>query len=104
MITLESRKVDVRSIRLINRTLQKAEILVREWVDCITWLQSEQYIDERIKERNTIEAKRAKTIFFAIEKLKEMVVLKVQKMSLVQASMPMYKRYYPIIRNWPLTL
>ena len=72
MITLESRKVDVRSIRLINRTLQKAEILVREWVDCITWLQSEQYIDERIKERNTIEAKRAKTIFFAIEKLKEM--------------------------------
>lgn len=69
MITLESRKIDLRSIRLINRTLKEAEKLVREWGECVEWLQSDQYIDTRIIERNTVEAKRAESSFFPIVKI-----------------------------------
>lgn len=72
MIALESRKTDLRSIRLINRTIQEAETLVREWGEYIAWLQSDQYIDAKIIERSAVEAKKAESIFFPIKKMKGM--------------------------------
>ena len=51
MEQFENKTIDSRSAKLLKKSLEETQQLIRSWADGIEWFQSEQYIDQKIAER-----------------------------------------------------